>query len=289
MPVYNGEKTIGIALASLLNQTYTNWICVIVNDGSSDNTATLIDAFADDRFIVINLEKNRGRGYARQIALENAKGDYLTYLDADDFYHADKLRRQVETFAQLPEASLVACGLGSFDARMRLITVRGNLHFMCKYFTLGDDQHFVPVTSMIRLERARHIQYNTKLNASEDSDYFSRYLDGKQYVVMDEVLYYYREFESHSYTKTMAYAWYAFMQSMSMFKHKKNIRSLLATIVVIVKTVVYAVAVPFVGMEYFLKRRGRLPTDRQQDEFLSQHALHYSFADHLIGTSHKTV
>ena len=62
MPVYNGEQTLKYAIASLMRQTYENWICIIVNDGSTDNTRVILDSLIDPRFQIYHLEKN---GYKR--------------------------------------------------------------------------------------------------------------------------------------------------------------------------------------------------------------------------------
>ena len=63
MPVYNGEKTIIYALASLLNQSYTNWICVIVNDGSTDSTIQILNSLTDPRFQVYHLKRALKTGF----------------------------------------------------------------------------------------------------------------------------------------------------------------------------------------------------------------------------------
>ena len=72
MPVYNGEKTIKYALASILRQTYDNWICIIVNDGSTDGTRQILDSISDSRFRIYHMEKNVGRGMAKHWNLPKA-------------------------------------------------------------------------------------------------------------------------------------------------------------------------------------------------------------------------
>lgn len=116
MPVYNGEKTLPLAVASLIHQTYSHWKCYIVNDGSTDGTKAYLDSLRDDRFVIIHFEKNKGRPYARQAALDLAEGKYLDFLDADDFYHSEKLEKQVKEFKDNNELALVSCILASFDS-----------------------------------------------------------------------------------------------------------------------------------------------------------------------------
>lgn len=84
MPAYNVEKYIDKAIQSVINQSYTNWELIIVDDGSSDNTWALIKQYRDVRISSIK-SKNNGVSHARNIGLKKATGDYIVFLDADDY------------------------------------------------------------------------------------------------------------------------------------------------------------------------------------------------------------
>jgi len=268
MPVYNGAKTIELAIKSLLCQTYTQWNCVIVNDGSKDNTKQLLDAINDKRFKIIHLEKNRGRGFARQVALENATGDFLTYLDADDFYHPEKIEYQVEILEKLKDVFLVSCAQGSFDSNNKLLTIRGFKFSGIYDFKFGNAVKFIPVTSMIRLDKALKIKYNNNLNASEDVDYFSRYLDNNKFYIINKILYYYAEFESVSYSKAIEYD-YNNIKAIFFVKAKLGFKQFFKSITVaMVKSLALIILYPFFGKKFFLKRRGFEATHDQQEEYL---------------------
>ena len=86
LPVYNSEKYIRKAIESVLNQTFSDFELIIVNDGSTDNTLDIIKSFEDDRITIIN-QSNQGPGAARNNALKIARGQYVMYLDSDDWYH----------------------------------------------------------------------------------------------------------------------------------------------------------------------------------------------------------
>ena len=90
LPVFNGEKYIENAIDSVLNQTFSDFELIIVNDGSTDNTADIVSQFNDSRIILIHQE-NHGPGAARNNALEMANGNYVMYLDCDDWYHPKAL------------------------------------------------------------------------------------------------------------------------------------------------------------------------------------------------------
>ena len=82
--VYNGEKFIENAIKSVLNQTLEEIELIIVNDGSTDNTPNIIKQFNDERIKIINQE-NKGLGASRNIGMEYATGEYIGFLDADDW------------------------------------------------------------------------------------------------------------------------------------------------------------------------------------------------------------
>ena len=97
-PVYKCEEYIERTMNSVLAQTYTNWEMLLVDDCSPDGSAELVRKYAerDSRFRYIKLETNSGAAIARNTGLENAKGRYIAYLDADDIWHPTKLERQIQ-------------------------------------------------------------------------------------------------------------------------------------------------------------------------------------------------
>ena len=98
MPAYNSEKYIAQAIESVLNQNYTNWELIIINDCSTDNTEQIIKSYQkkDRRIKMINLTQNRGVANARNIGIRNAEGKYIAFLDADDIWQKEKLYKQIQ-------------------------------------------------------------------------------------------------------------------------------------------------------------------------------------------------
>ena len=88
LPVYNGEKYIRKAVESVLNQTLSEFELIIVNDGSSDNTLDIINSYQDKRIKIIN-QSNQGPGASRNNALDIARGEYIMFLDSDDWFSGD--------------------------------------------------------------------------------------------------------------------------------------------------------------------------------------------------------
>lgn len=270
MPVYNGASTIELALKSLVAQTYKNWICVIVNDGSKDETKEILDSLTDPRFKVYHLPKNMGRGYARQFALEHAEGDYLAYLDADDFYHTEKLRLQVEVLESDSDIYLVSSGLLAFGNDYSPMNTRGLFDLKkSKRFVNKGVLNIVMPSAMVRLEQAKTLKYNENLNAGEDLDYFARYLDGKYYSNINRVLLFYYVGPT-TYKKVLQYSYNEILRGFYMLK-KQFYWGTKILLYCIIKYLIYLLAIPILGIDFFLKKRGTVPSEQELKDFYNQY------------------
>ena len=111
LPVYNGDKYISAAIDSVLAQSYENWELLIVDDGSKDGSATICDEYAgmDSRIKVFH-QPNSGVNKARAKGVDNAFGDYLVFLDADDSFSTNALEYLREHFSE--DFDLLVCGDG---------------------------------------------------------------------------------------------------------------------------------------------------------------------------------
>jgi glycosyltransferase involved in cell wall biosynthesis len=108
IPVYNREKFIKAALKSVLNQTYQNFEIIVVDDGSSDNSVTIIKSIKDARIKLFKNAVNKGVVFTRNVGLEKASGDFIAVLDSDDSWEVNKLQKQIDFFKEKPEYGI--CG-----------------------------------------------------------------------------------------------------------------------------------------------------------------------------------
>ena len=130
LPTYNGEKYIRESIDSILNQTFTDWELIIVNDCSTDNTVNIIQEYAekDKRIKIINNKKNEKLPNSLNIGFREAIGEYLTWTSDDNVY----LNRAIEEMVKFLEENLeyqMVC------ARMDFIDKNGN--FMYKHVELS--------------------------------------------------------------------------------------------------------------------------------------------------------
>ena len=98
MPAYNCEEFIKETVDSVINQSYKNWELIIVDDCSSDNTAKIIKEYElkDNRIHYLKNEENSGAAISRNNAVKKATGRFLAFLDSDDLWREDKLKKQIE-------------------------------------------------------------------------------------------------------------------------------------------------------------------------------------------------
>ena len=96
MPNYNSEKYIEATLNSVLAQTYTNWELLFVDDCSSDNSVDLVKKYNDARIKIMSTGTNGGAATARNIAIKEARGKWIAFLDSDDLWFPEKLSSQLK-------------------------------------------------------------------------------------------------------------------------------------------------------------------------------------------------
>ncbi|OFX56524.1 MAG: hypothetical protein A2046_14275 [Bacteroidetes bacterium GWA2_30_7] len=94
IPCYNAEKWIAVTIQSVINQTYYNWELIIVDDGSTDKSAEIIKTFEDKRITYFQIE-NSGVSTARNYGANNAKGDFIGFLDADDIFFPENISKKL--------------------------------------------------------------------------------------------------------------------------------------------------------------------------------------------------
>lgn len=119
MPSYNHEDYVGYAIESVLEQTYSNWELVIVDDGSKDNSINIIEKYAEkDQRIRLYKQENKGVSATMNKAILLSTGEYICFLDSDDAYHPEKLEKQF---------AMVECGFNFITTKITTIDENGEV------------------------------------------------------------------------------------------------------------------------------------------------------------------
>lgn len=115
-PLYNSEAFIDETIKSILNQTYTNWELLLIDDFSTDNTISIVNdfIFKNENIKLITNETNQGAAISRNKGIMAAKGDYIAFLDADDLWKPEKLEKQI-AFMQNQDCDVCFCSYEQID------------------------------------------------------------------------------------------------------------------------------------------------------------------------------
>lgn len=113
IPAYNAEKYIAETIESVLRQSYQDYEIIVVDDGSTDKTRSILESYTDR--VRYFYKENGGPASARNLGIKHARGEYIALLDADDIWLPQKLEKQIEVFEKSPDIGLVHSGSIVFD------------------------------------------------------------------------------------------------------------------------------------------------------------------------------
>lgn len=119
IPLYNKEEQIRKTLESVLNQTFTNFEIIVVNDGSIDRSVEIVESINDPRIRLIN-QKNGGVSIARNRGIREAKNEWIAFLDADDLWKEDKLETYAKIIKTKADISWIISGYNSIRGNKKI-------------------------------------------------------------------------------------------------------------------------------------------------------------------------
>jgi glycosyltransferase involved in cell wall biosynthesis len=263
MPCYNGRETLPMALASLLCQTYQNWECVFIDDGSSDGSADIVKSIGDPRFRIIKFNENRGRGAARQRGNEEARGEYIAMLDADDWYYSTKLEKQIVFLSINPDISLVSTGMIIADEEGYPVGYRGRRQIIGETLDTLKDPPLAYAPTCIKADVAKNYPYNPLYRRAQDKDFLQRVCMREKFANLPELLYVYREYRSYNWVNVKQSFVYRIKSLCSLTK-EFPFRSRLEMIKVWSKLFIYASAFAFgQGRRLVARRSAKLAEEMQ--------------------------
>lgn len=193
MPVYNGERHLAAALDSILAQTFVDFELLVIDDGSTDDSAAIVQHYADSRIRLERSKCNLGVVAALNRGLGLARGEFIARMDCDDISLPTRLTRQVEFLSHHPE--VIACGtwMRTFGVSEEQIWKAPIDHEDIKARLLFESCLFHP-TVMLRTEvlRQHQIQYDESFRHAEDFDLWTRLVKLGRLANLDEILLQYR-------------------------------------------------------------------------------------------------
>ena len=196
MPAYNAERFLAEAVQSVIDQSWKNWELIIVNDGSSDGTRTYLDTLEDPRIRVIH-QDNAGVSAARNVAIDVAKGEFMTLLDADDVLPTSSLEVRAKYLTEHSNVDLVDGALSfrdeklSFEKRLHMPGYRGQL--LPRLIRL-DDTVFAGTCYFFRRDLLGETRFKNGMTHLEDLLFFIHlsFHQDVHYGFVDDLVYLYR-------------------------------------------------------------------------------------------------
>jgi len=177
IPVHNGEKTIQETINSILDQTFTDFELIIINDGSSDRTVEIIGNNPDSR-IKLYSYPNKGLSASRNRGIQRSQGDYISFIDADDLWTKDKLASQYHALQATPTAAIAYSGTSRMDEHSKILYNIGLANLRGKVYSYLLLRDIVGSGSNPLIQRQAMLDllatggFDESLKAAEDWDFW---------------------------------------------------------------------------------------------------------------------
>lgn len=193
MPVFNGEKYLRAAVDSILNQTFTDFELLVIDDGSTDSSAAIISAYHDRRVKLIQFSKNMGISAALNSGIELARGQYLARMDSDDISLPERLAGQVFFMEANPEYGLCGTNVRSINSEGKVISSPwwSKTPVPLEWTLLWTNPIAHP-TAVMRMDLLRQFNLRYRNIPNEDGDLWSRLVLKTRITRLPETLLHYR-------------------------------------------------------------------------------------------------
>lgn len=176
IPTFNREDVLPRAIASVLGQTYKNIEIIVIDDGSADNTKSIIKKYGDKVYYIF--QQNQGVSSARNNGVKHSNGKYLAFIDSDDEWLPNKLELQMSEFNYANDIGMVACKAfisSLYDGEIQLSNSHLNTVETCDFYDIFKTPYLGMPNIVILKSVFNGIQgFNEKLKTAEDIDLFLR-------------------------------------------------------------------------------------------------------------------
>lgn len=226
IPCYRCEDSIERAVLSVIRQTYTNWEIILVEDCSNDNNRTksklqnVKDSYSEYPIHLYFLEKNGGPSVARNRGMDEAKGDYIAFLDSDDSWHSNKLSIQIDIMLKNPEYLLSTHNNEIFSGEETAIiyeTIKFNEIYLKQMLVSNRIS-----TRTVMMHKNIKARFNEQMRYAEDFRLWMEIIEsGYRVVHIDEVLAYSYK-EDFGESGLSAKLWSMEKGELSTFKYLRN-------------------------------------------------------------------
>jgi glycosyltransferase involved in cell wall biosynthesis len=192
MPAYNSAQYIGQAIKSILNQTYKDFEFMIIDDGSTDNTFEVVSSFKDSR-IIYHKTGHKGTAAALNYGVNNATGDWIARIDADDLNTEDRLAKQVDFIGKNPKYNIISSWAVFFNDKGKILfLLREPVEHRAIYESLDLHNPLNQSALFFKKSLIKKAKFNDKYLFNEDYELLYRIRDQAVFYNIPEFLVYTR-------------------------------------------------------------------------------------------------
>ncbi|MCA1995263.1 MAG: glycosyltransferase, partial [Coleofasciculus sp. S288] len=186
IPAYNAGKTIRRTIESVLNQTFSDFELIIINDGSQDSTLEIVKGFKDSRIQVFSYS-NSGLAVSRNRGFSHSVGEFIAFIDADDLWTSDKLEAQLKALQTNPKAAVAYSWTDLIDESDQFLrpgnhtTANGNVYakLLLTCFVVSGSNPLIRRQAFVEVDG-----FDESLAASQDFDLYLRLAARYEYVAV---------------------------------------------------------------------------------------------------------
>src|SRR5699024_310181 len=200
LPVYNAAEFLEDCICSILNQTYTDFYLIILDDGSTDNSLTIIEQFNDPRIKLVKDGKNKGLIERLNQLGRLCDTKYLARMDADDIMHYDRLKIQMKILRDNPDIDVLGSNVFSIDKDNNIRGARSHFNGN-EELRINKVKSFVHPSIVGKSKWFENNPYNKKAMRIEDKELWNRMNKRSNFYCIDKPLLFYREFEGEYFKK----------------------------------------------------------------------------------------
>ncbi len=200
LPVYNAEAFLKDCISSILNQTYKDYELIIVDDGSTDNSISIIKQFDDPRIELIEDGKNKGLIERLNQISKMCETKYLARMDADDIMHFERLKTQMDILTSNPEIDVLGTNVYSIDSGNIIKGVRSQFNGS-EEVKIREVKSFVHPSIIGKSVWFKNNPYDKRALRIEDKELWYRTVNKSNFYCIKKPLLYYREFGGEYFIK----------------------------------------------------------------------------------------
>ena len=198
MTCHNGEKYLETAINSLLKQTYKNWQLIFYNNFSNDKSLDIVKSFKDQRIKCFTSDRLLNLGQVRKLAIELCNGEYISFLDVDDYWNKNKIKKQILKFQENQNIDLVYSNYYLLKNGKKSKKIKKLFKGVCQKKLVESYIEGGPMTAwltvMVKVTSVKKLQYSfdKNLHIASDMDFFIRLSQFCNIDYVEDYLAYYR-------------------------------------------------------------------------------------------------